>query len=63
MAKMMLKDDRKKAEPLRFHLLKFNYIVFIPQERIKIRKKVNIRRVRSKTDGKKVGKELLPQLN
>lgn len=60
MVKTMLKDDRKKSEPLKFHLLKFSYIVLIPSERIKGREKHNFRRVRSKTDGKRVRKELLP---
>lgn len=34
---MILKDGRKKAEPFRFHLLKFSYTVFVPQERIQVR--------------------------
>lgn len=44
-------------------MLKFNYTVFIPQERMKVREKINIRRMRSKTCGKRVRKELLPQFN
>ena len=46
-----VKRWKKESRPLRFHTSKFSYIVFILQGRIRVRKKINIRRMRSKTGG------------